>query len=267
MDRRPPHDGGGLSHGSEVSRSKGKGMRYLVKHYSEILGIACLLIPGFIEWKNGYFKGAGRKFAVRQLRPAAIAAFGICLVLVFAFDQPIRDFVHSMNQGVVHVFILLGAFLGYHMNIIIAVSVLYAAGAALRSRELRYLAFGTMLSSTVTALSSSVFKILFMRARPYKDLGPYCFFQLDGLVRLKKQYQSLPSGDVAIVAGAVSFVFFSTKHPARYLLFLLPLFTAMSRIQLNMHWPSDTLAAFGLSLLFGCLLAEALARPELTARI
>lgn len=111
------------------------------------------------------------------------------------------------------------------------------------------LAFGCLLSSALTALICAVLKLIFLRARPYNLLGAAAFFQWEGFFRSANAFQSFPSGDVAVVAGAAAFLFYAARRGLfRWVFLLLPVLTALSRIDLNRHWPSDTLFSIGLGL-------------------
>jgi membrane-associated phospholipid phosphatase len=110
--------------------------------------------------------------------------------------------------------------------------------------------FSALLSSFVTALIVTVFKFLSLRARPYAEFGPFSFFNFHGLTQDARAFQSFPSGDVGVVAGAAAYLFFTTKNRfSGVLIFLLPLCTAFARMSANKHWPSDTLFAIGLGLI------------------
>jgi len=114
------------------------------------------------------------------------------------------------------------------------------------------LTFGVLLSVTLSTTFSFIVKRTFMRARPYNHFGAFSFFHLNGLLHDKNAFQSFPSGDVALVAGAAAFLFYATKNSyTRWLLLIFPVATAFSRIWLDRHWPSDTLFSVGLGFIAG----------------
>ena len=80
----------------------------------------------------------------------------------------------------------------------------------------------------------------FTRA-PRQGFGPMSFFNHAAYAVDKGMFLSLPSGDVAIVAGAaVSLSFSLNSRRLLFFLLLVPFMTAFSRVSLNRHWPSDT---------------------------
>jgi membrane-associated phospholipid phosphatase len=97
-------------------------------------------------------------------------------------------------------------------------------------------------------MACNTLKMIFLRARPDTGVGPFVFFHWSALASDTRPYESFPSGDVAIVAGAAAVFFFKTRAPWRWLWLILPLCTAYSRVLLNRHWPADTLASLGLGL-------------------
>ncbi len=121
----------------------------------------------------------------------------------------------------------------------------------------RRIAFHALLGSVVTGLSVHCLKFAIMRARPYEGSGAYSFFHSLESVNSYGPFQSFPSGDVAVVAGAAIYLFLVTKtRAAAWLFLLLPIVTAFSRIELNRHWPSDTFFAIGLALVIGLCLRD-----------
>jgi len=126
---------------------------------------------------------------------------------------------------------------------------LYILGFLLRSRVWKKFIFGAALSNGLTSVIATLFKFTLMRARPDNHLGPLSFFNLQGLQN-QSSFQSFPSGDVSIVAGACGYFFFAVKNPfAKLLFFLIPFTTAYARLSANRHWPTDTLFSVGLGFL------------------
>ena len=109
------------------------------------------------------------------------------------------------------------------------------------------LAFGSFLSMLSAVGVAFILKHIFFRARPDADLGPFTFFHLGSGGFDKNAFLSFPSGDVAVVAGACLFLFYTVKNiSVRLILLALPLLTALSRLSLNRHWPSDVIFSIGL---------------------
>lgn len=125
---------------------------------------------------------------------------------------------------------------------------LYVVGALFRLETWRKTVFSALVANALTAVFSIVLKFTLMRARPDQP-DPFSFFNLNAL-KNQTAFQSFPSGDVAIVAGASGYFFFAVKnHFVKFLLLLIPFTTAYSRISVNRHWPTDTLFSVGLGFL------------------
>ena len=93
-------------------------------------------------------------------------------------------------------------------------------------------------------------KFISLRARPYAGMGPYSFFNPAGFLEDARAFQSFPSGDVGIIAGPAAYFFFQIQNRGiRWLIWLFPLSTALSRVTFNKHWPSDTFSSFIFSIL------------------
>lgn len=96
-------------------------------------------------------------------------------------------------------------------------------------------------SSVLAAISSTVAKEVFTRARPAQSSDPNQWFQGGG-------HYSFPSGEVSFVSAAVTpFVLeYRNDHPGVYALELLPLYDGIARMKSQAHWQTDVLAGFAL---------------------
>jgi len=99
----------------------------------------------------------------------------------------------------------------------------------------------TLDSSVLGAVSSTVLKDVFTRARPSQTDDPDKWFQGKG-------HYSFPSGEVTFISAAVTpFVLeYGKDEPAVYALELLPLYDAIGRMKQQAHWQTDVLAGFAL---------------------
>lgn len=96
-------------------------------------------------------------------------------------------------------------------------------------------------SMAVSSVISQAAKWTFQRERPSQTSDPNKFFQ-------GSQYESLPSGEVTAIAGAVTpfVVAYGHDHPAVYALELLPLYDAIARVKTRGHWQSDVLVGWAI---------------------
>lgn len=115
---------------------------------------------------------------------------------------------------------------------------------SVRNPGARNLVFGALLGTCLTGLSATILKWTVLRARPYTELGHGSFFNMAHFGTDNRNYQSFPSGDVAIVAGACFFLFPAfRKNIGAWVFLLTPLATAFARMHWERHWFSDTAAA------------------------
>ncbi len=207
--------------------------------------VMCILeiAIGFLKLFKGYLKTLSLKpFLLMKLIAVNAALFTL------PFDVWILQKVQSLQNPVLDKLILLGAFFGRNQGTWGPLAVLYLISLCFRLRKFQELCFGAVLSSALTGLSAHILKFIMMRARPYNDLGPYHFFDVHGWTQNVRAFQSFPSGDVAIASGAAAFLFLSLRRFYFSWIFLLvPVFTALSRVDLNKHWPSDTVFSIFIS--------------------
>lgn len=138
---------------------------------------------------------------------------------------------------------------GAEMGRSIWIFLFFGYMAAIRFPERRNFMFGAILSTALTGLSATVLKHLVLRARPEAGEGPLSFFNFDHWAADSRGYQSFPSGDVSIVAGACFFLMFSTRNPLlKIIFFVTPFATAFARMRLERHWFSDTWMASAIAL-------------------
>lgn len=166
------------------------------------------------------------------------------------FDQAILRWIQSGKDSYLAGIIHFGDTISRNVEFWIVLGALNLLALLSRKENLKDFAFGIFLGSALTGLIGHLLKFVFLRARPYGGFGPFSFFNIQGLTEGEHVFQSLPSGDVLLVSGASAFLFFALKNQvSRGLVFLFPLTTAVYRVAENKHWPSDTLASIGLSLI------------------
>ena len=215
----------------------------------ELLVFVLSFIILLCEWHKEYFTRLGLYWKNVQ--------FTFCLQLFFLFTaltvsslfvdvvflQSIQQIHHPFFEAIV----AFGGWLGRGCNLMVLITSCYFLTVLLRKNNWSQLVFGNLLSVVFTVTLCFIFKHMFLRARPYTHYSVHSFFNLEGLVHNKNAFQSFPSGDVAVVAGVAGFLFYAVKNPyARWTIFVLPFTTALSRMSLNRHWPSDTIFSIGL---------------------
>ena len=203
------------------------------------------------EWRDGFFNrlnGFLKEIHFRSYRGLVIA-FPSAVIFTLFLDPYLISLLQSFDGPFARGVVTWGHQLGRDVNFWLGLIGLYSAASLTGQVKWRRYIFGLLLASLITVLLTHFLKFVFLRSRPDNLLGPFSFFHLEGLTAGKRAFQSFPSGDVAVTAGASSCLFFMIPNRVlRWLAFLLPLSTAFSRISLNRHWPSDTVASFMMSL-------------------
>ncbi len=102
-------------------------------------------------------------------------------------------------------------------------------------------------SSVLADISAQGLKYVFTRARPGQTDNPSKWFQGSS------QYNSFPSGEVAVVSAIVTPFVLEYRHddPSVYALELLPVYDGIARMKVWGHWQTDVLAGFALGELTG----------------
>ena len=208
-----------------------------------------LLIIIVQEWRKGYFQNFRPYFKALNLRPYLLIAvpFFILFLLAFSQDRPLLAKVQALQGDFWYSILLIGRNIGENVKFWYFLILFYWIARWRRSAKGASTAFGLLLSSALAGLFAHLLKFLFTRARPYAEAGPYSFFNYHELLHNSRAHQSLPSGDIALVAAASGYLFFSVSNPfLRILTLLFPLLNAYARVALNRHWPSDAAAAMAL---------------------
>lgn len=98
------------------------------------------------------------------------------------------------------------------------------------------------------AISSTVLKGAFTRARPMQTDNPDLWFQGKG-------HYSFPSGEVTAITAAVTpfMLEYGRDHPSVYALAMLPAYDAIARVKVQGHWQTDVAAGAVLGFAAGYL--------------
>lgn len=173
---------------------------------------------------------------------------------IFLVDPLLLRGIQSIHHPIWMSLVEFGAWFGRGYNLWFLIIGTYIFLTVIKKIKWARRSFGVLLSVVISAVISFVVKRAFLRARPDVNLGHLSFFHLNGLFHDKSTFQSFPSGDVAIVAGAAAFLFYAIKNQyLRWAILAAPVLTALSRMSLNRHWPSDTVFPFGMGLIVALL--------------
>ena len=165
--------------------------------------------------------------------------------LSFLLDNDIRDIVRRNQSGTIDDITKAGQYYGEVVPAVSLSAGIYATGLIFKDRWLSFT--GRLLGESLlyAGTLNIILKVLFSRARPYKNQGNTDF----GNYKFDNDYYSLPSGHTT-VAFTVSTILAERIHNvyASIGLYGLAALTAYQRIYSDNHWFSDTLlgAAIGM---------------------
>ena len=204
-----------------------------------------------LEWKNGYFKKWFSSVGKISWKFYAKRFVLILILTAFTFlgDSPVRFWL-AKETPFLNRLTEFGSLLGKGTNCWTFLAAVYLLSYVIPYLK-RKIIFGAMEASFLTAALVTGLKFVFLRARPVTEIGPFSFFNWKGLIHDDSAFQSFPSGDVAVVAGAAFFLFLTVRRPplVRWLFLFLPILTAVARIYLDRHWLSDCSFSLGIGFL------------------
>ncbi|PTE12280.1 phosphoesterase [Mesorhizobium helmanticense] len=113
-------------------------------------------------------------------------------------------------------------------------------------------AFFVLSAAGLSGLTVTVLKHVFGRSRPVMDMGLLSFrpFEFD------PYFASFPSGHATNVGMLAAVVFLLSPAWGKYVVLPLTMWIAATRIVVGAHYPSDTIAGFGLGI--ACTVGTAL---------
>ncbi len=212
-----------------------------------------LFITLMAAWRRGdfkNFKNFKKNFSTRFYLLLLIS-FPLIILLLLPLDRFLRQAVQS--AALMKYIAEFGSFISDNLKFWILLAGTHLILRLLQKEVWAKKFLGAVLGSALTGLVVHLSKFVFFRARPYTGLSPFSFFDFQGFLSDNRGFQSFPSGDVALVAGAASYFFYSSRHPLRRLIFLLPVSTALARVYLDRHWVSDTVGSIWVSLILSRL--------------
>lgn len=220
-----------------------------------VIGVLlALMIYG--EWKKGYFKGVRnyRKNLSFKTFRRGFFAFLFLILLLIPFDPFFLHTIQSFGARYPQIFTF-GQWINRNIHFWMILISLYFLCTVCKKKGGATQVFDAILASAGAGLLCHLLKFVFLRARPDSGHSPFSFLNAGGLLDHVKQFQSFPSGDVALISGAASYFFFAAQNsslrPFRWVIFLFPLLSAMARVNGDRHWLSDTVASLGIALMVG----------------
>ncbi len=125
-------------------------------------------------------------------------------------------------------------------------------GYARKDTHVLNLSKSGVLGFFVSGGSTVVLKVIFGRARPYKNLGPKYFKPFN----INDEFNSLPSGHTSVAFSVAGVIWRRTDNKLlRVSSLLLASSVALARIYLDRHWLSDVILGAGVGFAGGYISA------------
>ena len=221
--------------------------------YSVLSVVAILLLQGliytlpssaqqrtrFLHWA---YEDAGA--LVLEAHPGTVLyVLGSAAVLtsLSPLDPPILEQVREAYSGGLATYLDATNELGGPLATV-PVTALFVASLVTDNARFQDAAFTSLQALAYSAAITSGFKILFGRYRPEADEGAYRFVPFSS-------NRSLPSGHTSAAFAIVTPWVLYYPNGATYGLFALSVGTAVARIALDKHWPTDVLAGAAIGFL------------------
>lgn len=223
--------------------------------------MVCLIISVFLDLLLSKKLGFLRRIPAAACQKLFWVQFfpGVFLVALVFLDASLLFWIQSIQEPAVTAWIKMGAHLGRWIWLYVALA--YWVTRIFKKPLLSKILSFALTTTVFTASVVHGLKFLVARARPYENLGAFTWFDYGGGLQDRRGFQSFPSGDASVVAAVAFFFFQATPSRVwRWLWLIFPLATAFSRITLNRHWPSDTMASWVLANAFAWLFYQLLQR-------
>ncbi|MEO0155290.1 MAG: phosphatase PAP2 family protein [candidate division WOR-3 bacterium] len=173
-------------------------------------------------------------------------------VSILYFDEPVQKaFQNHQNPYNDHFFKTVN-YAGDGLFVSSALVLFGAYGYVKRDTAIINLSKAGILGFATSGISTVALKVLFGRARPYLNKGPYEFSPFN----LKDDYNSLPSGHTAVAFSVAGVVWRRVDNKfIRFSSLTLATSVGLARIYLNRHWLSDVILGAGLGFTTGYISA------------
>jgi undecaprenyl-diphosphatase len=202
----------------------------------------------------------GRPAAIRSGWGRFLFLLGLTIALTAAtvpFDRIIRDTVRSLPADIWKPFFWFWTRIADGLVLYPLLVLAAWLCSSLGSKALARIPLLSLIAGLSTGVSVQILKHLFLRARPRTGGNPWSWFHFDRFVSSwsgNPNYISMPSGHTAVMFAVCTVLSSAVRNKVlKFLVFLPAILTAVSRVYLNRHWPSDTIAAAGLGIIAGGL--------------
>lgn len=209
-----------------------------------------ILVMIFIDMlRNGYLKKIWKTFT-DYIKPGIIIYILITIiataVLIIWVDIPVIKYVQSMKNPVVDKVFYYINILSNGIFLFPFLVTLYTAAVIYKNKRLKIFIESSILGLLISGLVIQIMKILILRARPSTNLGAFSFLNYTEMYLKGKFFHpiftSMPSGHAGNISVLAICGWMAMRDRMKYLLLLLPLFVAVSRMIHNKHWLSDVFA-------------------------
>ncbi|MEO0222611.1 MAG: phosphatase PAP2 family protein [candidate division WOR-3 bacterium] len=168
------------------------------------------------------------------------------------FDEPVQKTFQNYQNPYNNYFFKTVNYAGDGLVVSSAWVLLGVYGYVKRDTAIINLSKAGILGFVVSGGSVVALKVLFGRARPYLNKGPYEFSPFN----LEDDYNSLPSGHTAVAFSVAGVVWRRVNNKfVRFSSIALATSVGLARIYLNRHWLSDVILGAGLGFTTGYISA------------
>ncbi len=147
------------------------------------------------------------KILGRDLKRYLLFVLAAVFAVTYFVDKSILSAIQSVKNPLGTSMIEFGGSVGKNGQFWMGLLLLYGLTKLARSKRATVIVLLTMLSSGLTGLICTVIKITFLRSRPEAGFGETSFFTFTGYMQHERLFLSMPSGDVALVAGSAALCF------------------------------------------------------------
>lgn len=198
----------------------------------------------------------------------------LLIFIIFFFDNTVAfDISNKYPKGILSHYSKLNieltsifkfiSYLGEPNYVALVISPIFLYAKWKKNKNLENTILATIFIMLIGSIISTVFKVFFMRSRPFQEWNNLGFYLIEDVfeneIPFKGKYMSFPSGHTMVAFCSYCFLaFMSKKNWQKFFLFSLAILIGLSRIYLSAHWASDVIASAGIAIFLAKKYSESL---------